>query len=144
MQINLQTDYMRLFGVLAFLLLIGKPVHAESKVCLPYEPETVVLTGTVHRAQFYGPPGYGETPKIDAKEGYYLLQLDQPICVLAGNDENDEEGPFIRSLQIIFNHIPYDHSLPGKKVRIRGTLSHANTGHHHTKVMISADGIERS
>jgi hypothetical protein len=39
--------------------------------------------------------------------------------------------------------MPFDRSLPGHRVRVAGTLFHAMTGHHHTKVLISPDRIER-
>ena len=117
--------------------------HAESPLCLPYEPETVVLTETVQRALAYGPPGYGETPDRDAKEVFYSLQLATPICVLGGDDLDQPAEPSIRQLQIAFIKMPFDRTLPGHRVRVAGTLFHAMTGHHHTKVLISPDRIER-
>jgi len=66
---------------IAVLFLTGyaEALHAQSQLCLPYEPETVVLTGTVQRALAYGALGYGQTPRQDTKEIFYSLQLAAPI-----------------------------------------------------------------
>jgi hypothetical protein len=132
--------------IVALVLVLNFHVdssQAQSPLCLPYEPETVVLTGTVQRALAYGPPGYGETPDRDAKEIFYSLQLATPICVLGGDDFDQPAEPSIRRLQIAFIKMPFERSLPGHRVRVNGTLFHATTGHHHTKVLISPDRIER-
>jgi hypothetical protein len=63
-------------------------VYAQPAPCLPYEPEKVVLTGTVRRALAYGPPGF-DTPSRDAKEIFYSLELAAPICVLAADDQDE-------------------------------------------------------
>src|SRR5215510_4752610 len=38
----------------------------------------------------YGPPGYGEDPDHDAKELFWYLELDVPVCV-NGRKENSPE-----------------------------------------------------
>jgi hypothetical protein len=128
---------------IAFILLTAEVAQAQSPLCLPYEPETVVLTGTVQRVLAYGPPNFGETPDRDAKEIFYSLQLTAPICVAGGDDPDQPAEPAIRQMQIAFINLPFDRTLPGHRVRIIGTLFHAMTGHHHTKVLISPDRIER-
>jgi Domain of unknown function (DUF4431) len=117
--------------------------HAESQICLPYEPETVVLMGVVQRGLAYGPPGYGKTPYLDAKEVFYSLYLANPICVMGGDELDQPAEPTIRNLQIAFIKTPFDRALLEHRVRIVGTLFHGMTGHHHTKVLISPDQIER-
>ena len=98
------------------------PAFSQAPLCLPYEPEKVVLIGTVRRALAYGPPGYGETPSRDAKQIFYSLELSQPICVLAGDDPDQPGERSIRQVQIAFIQMPFDKSLPEKRVRITGTL----------------------
>jgi hypothetical protein len=132
-----------IIAVVLILNSYAESVRAQSPLCLPYEPETVMLIGTVQRALAYGPPGYGETPDHDAKEIFYSLQLATPICVLGGDEDDQPAEPSIRQLQIAFIKMPFDRTLPGHRVRIAGTLFHATTGHHHTKVLISPDRIER-
>src|SRR5258705_13599459 len=43
---------------------------------LRYELDKVTLVGTIVSRTFYGPPNYGEDPKIDSKERQYILLLD--------------------------------------------------------------------
>jgi hypothetical protein len=38
-------------------------------------PKTVVLTGVVKLKTEWGPPGFGQTPKIDSKVVIYILRL---------------------------------------------------------------------
>lgn len=54
----------------------------EDPTCLPYEPDSVTLTGIVRRRTFYGPPNFGETPEEDARETGLYLDLDAPICMI--------------------------------------------------------------
>jgi hypothetical protein len=131
------------YSVPAHAQLRGAAAQTQSPLCLPYEPEAVVLTGTVQRVVAYGPPNYGGTPARDAKEIFYSLQLTAPICVAGGDDEDEPAEPAIRQAQIAFIKLPFDRTLPGHRVTITGTLFHASTGHHHTKVLISPDRIER-
>jgi len=120
----------------------GEFARAQSPLCLPYEPETVELTGTVQRTLGYGPPGFGETPDRDTKEIFYSLQLTAPICVSGGDDPDQPAEASIRNLQIAFTRVAFDKTLPGHRVRITGTLFHSTTGHHHTNVLISPNRIE--
>lgn len=90
----------------------------------------------------YGPPNYGEDPAHDAKEVYWYLDLDKPICVAGKNEDSPEvEGETgIRQLQIGYTHgYPRGHHWIDHRVSITGTLFHASSGHHHTKVLIEAD-----
>src|SRR5262249_30973200 len=76
---------------------------AADGACLDYEPTVVTLTGTITRHMEYGPPNYGEDPAHDAKEIYWYLELDNPICV-NGKDEDSPEmqgETDVRKLQIV-------------------------------------------
>jgi hypothetical protein len=138
--------FMRALLVILSLLssaVCSVSVYAQPAPCLPYEPEKIVLTGTVRRALAYGPPGFGDTPSRDAKEIFYSLELAAPICVLAGDDQDEPSERAIRQIQIAFINMPFDKTLPEQRVRVTGTLFHAVSGHHHTKVLISPVKIER-
>ena len=101
----------------------------------------VTLTGTITRHMEYGPPSYGEDPVHDAKEVYWYLELDHPICA-NGKDEGspDMQGEKdVRKLQIVYlNGYPKGHGWVGHRASITGTLFHAISGHHHTDVLITA------
>jgi hypothetical protein len=114
----------KILAAAAILFLTWQAVGttAEAPLCLPYEPEAVVVMGVVQRALAYGPPGFGETPDRDAKEIFYSLELGTPICVLGGDDADQPAEKSIRQLQIAFIKMPVDRTLPGQRVRIIGTL----------------------
>ena len=113
---------------------------------LNYEPETVTLTGLLVSRTFYGPPNYGENPKTDTKESQYILILDSPVNVIG-----DPNSPINRTEQGIkkvtlvvhdFKAHPVE-PLLGSRIEVSGTLFHAQTGHHHTKVLIEVSSIRK-
>ncbi len=120
---------------LVLLLLLAMPP------CVSYEPDVVVLKGTIRRHTFPGPPNYESVAKGDLVETVWLLHLTQPICVSASSDWEKETG--VSGLQLVFaNSSQYDKSLLGRKVVVTGTLYHQHTGHHHTKVLIKVSSIK--
>jgi hypothetical protein len=121
--------------------LCATTLRIEARSCLPYEPKPVTLAGTIVRQTFPGPPNYEDVKTGDTPEMIWVLRLATPICVAPDGpteDYNDPESN-VRELQLIFmdgaGYTKY-RSLLGKPVSVSGTLSHAITGHHHTKVMV--------
>jgi len=102
-----------------------------------YEPEISVLSGILRSQKFYGPPNYGETPKIDRIETFYILILDSPINVLSKkNDEFNEPERNIRDIQLVILDYSTFRTYLNKSIRVSGKLFHSETGHHHTKVLM--------
>ena len=120
------------------LLLLTIPPSMDQK-CLSYEPDEVVLKGTIRRHTFAGPPNYESIAKGDRPERYWLLHLAQPICVSASSQWEKETG--VSAVQLILTK--YDKTLVGRKVVATGTLFRAHTGHHHTKVVLTVSSIRR-
>jgi hypothetical protein len=136
----------RYFAITVAVVVAVEPLHfkasnaADSK-CLEYGPAIVTLTGTIIRHMEYGPPNYGEDPAHDAKELYWYLQLDDPICVNGKKEYSQEmeEEKNVRKVQIVYlNGYPKGDNWINHRASITGTLFHAITGHHHTKVLIEA------
>jgi hypothetical protein len=120
----------------------GRP---SSAACLQYE-DHVVLRGIIERASFPGPPGYTSIAKGDARETYWLLRLEQAICVDASPGEfADQAHSNVRRIQLVFleEDAPYDkyRHLLGHKVEATGTLFGAITGHHHTDVLLTVTDL---
>ena len=95
-------------------------------------------SGNILLKQFYGPPNYGETPEIDKIESYYVLQLNEPITFTRGYiTETVEEIQLIIidnkniELNISWNYI------------VTGNAFFAETGHHHTPIIIIVNMIIR-
>jgi len=135
----------KLIWIVALIYISASSTESQRRQ-LHYEPEGVTLTGRVVTRTFYGPPNYGENPKTDSKESQYILLLDSPIDVIAtGNDPIDQTERRITRLTLVvfdFKKNPVE-PLIGKRVRVEGTLFHAHTGHHHTKVLIIVSSIKR-
>jgi hypothetical protein len=94
---------------------------------------------------FPGAPNFENVKGGDAPEQYWVLQLSKPICVVPGTPDSqhiNEPESGVRQLQL--NQVDYKMSLPllGKRVKVRGRLVHAITGHHHTKVMLEVQSID--
>ena len=127
------------FVVLVLVLLPSLGVADNKFPWYEYEPTSVTLQGTLESAWAYGPPNYGENPTTDKKEVFYLLKLEGPINVRGKpNDSlNPRTNENISEIQVI----PGDLNLKrfeNKKVSVMGALFASITGHHHTKVLITA------
>lgn len=85
----------------------------------------ITLIGDVKHEINYGPPGFGETPKIDRKVVDYILVLDHKIDIEASKHVNPAEG--VSEIQLF---LPYNNNPLAKKmgrVEVRGTLENAST-----------------
>jgi len=124
---------------------IADPIQAKqaSGHELTYEPAVVELAGKLTVKQFYGPPNFGEHPESDSKEQAWILVLDKPVDVIGKEDGKDDFDSNternVSEVQLVTRQKP--DGLLGKSVRVKGTLFHANTGHHHTAVLMQAESI---
>ena len=109
--------------------------------CLPYGPVPVTLHGTVQRVKAYGPPGFGETPRQDSREDFDGLKLDQPLCTIADARGTQDAEANIPLLQMLFDQ-GHPALRPGQRIVVTGTLFHADTGHHHTSVLIEVASLQ--
>jgi len=128
--------------VLVLIALFCAPVSAQK--CFGYGP-VVTLTGKLHSRVFPGPPNYESIRQGDQKETAYLLTLVKAICT-DGNDPQGIDVPEsdLRDVQLVITndaHWATLHRLMGKRVTITGTLFHAHTGHHRTKVLAEVSSI---
>jgi Domain of unknown function (DUF4431) len=132
----------KLLGILALASVATCPTYAKRRV-LHYGPEKVAVTGRVVYRTFYGPPNYGENPKTDSQETQDILLLESAVDVIAtGNDPMDQTERRVTRITLVIDHSI--RHLIGKRVVIEGTLFHAHTGHHHTKVLMEVSSIKRA
>lgn len=113
--------------------------------CLKYSNEVVTLTGTLSSHVFPGPPNYESIKRGDSKERAIILTLPSPMCTSVGDDPLiDEPEKNVRDLQLVITK-PADWKIVErrlkKRVTVTGTLFHAHTGHHRTKVLIDVTNI---
>jgi hypothetical protein len=113
---------------------------------LQYEPNVVQISGTIYRRTFPGPPNYENVSSGDSPETYWFLKLPGPACVLADStNELSEAETNVTRIQLVLNGEQYSEfkNVLGKKASVSGTLFHAITGHHHTKVLLRVESIRR-
>ena len=115
------------------------------KACLDYEPSSVTLKGTIKRKVFPGPPNYESVRNGDEPESMWVLHLARTICVNASADWEAEKD--VAVVQLVFpegqkQYAKYRSLLNGKAVAI-GTLFHAHTGHHHTRLLLTVTRMKR-
>ncbi len=137
---------MTLLILLVSLFGVGFPSSKNvPQDCLSYEPAKVTLNGKVSRETFAGRPNYDSIEKGDESETYWILHLTEPICVNGDrsmpNGESTENH--VSDIQLGLDEEQYAQykDLLGKPVVVRGTLSHAISGHHHTNILLKVIGI---
>jgi hypothetical protein len=127
-----------MLGFLGFLIasIVASPQRAQA-ACLRYEPDTVRILGKLTRRTFYGPPGFGEDPKHDAKEVGFYLESPVALCTLKSSDNEAKSG--VKLVQLVLDSAGYARLRPrlGTSVALRGTLFAAITGHHHAPILLT-------
>lgn len=107
-----------------------------------FDSPSSVVYGKVITETHYGPPGYGEDPKHDSKEHFYMLLLDKPINVIADiNDEVSTTTNDVTKIQLVPNCDMNDGYL-NKYVKLTGQFFYWFTGHHHTEVLLDVKRAE--
>jgi hypothetical protein len=138
----MKIDIRRTLLALEGCLLLSSIASAEE--CLQCEPATVTIEGSVSLKPAYGPPGFGEDPRHDAREDYLALTLDTPVCVTASSKPQTEDiaESDIKTVQLVFRNseaLRRAKHWIGKKTSVTGSLYHGFTGHHHTTVLLNVD-----
>lgn len=127
------------------ICVVCSSVMAKNKV-IYYEPKSVRLTGMIRTLKYPGPPNYESIKDGDAEEvGSYII-LNKPIDIETlpkiqiGNDVFERN---VRLIQLILRNDEHRSKVEeGNYVSLTGTLSHALTGHHHARVLITIEKIE--
>ena len=128
-------------AAMVVLLMIPSILFAD---CMNYEPDSVVLTGKIVRKTFPGRPNYESIKNGDEPETCWILVSAQPFCVNAKTEDStysQEAG--IKQVQLVFMGSEYHKykNLVGKKVLVHGQLVPMQTGHHHTRMLITVKEI---
>lgn len=112
--------------------------------CLNYG-NNVALSGKLQRVTFAGPPNYESVSKGDRPEVAFVIDLPESVCVEKDEMQDAEKG--VQTVQLVFTEgeKEYERYKPflGRKVEVTGKLFHAQTGHHHTSVLIEVTGMKQ-
>jgi len=86
--------------------------------------------------------------KGDRRETAILLTLTEPICTNGSGPAGiDVPESGLRDLQLVIakdEEWPTIRRLIGKRAKVSGTLFHAHTGHHRTRVLLDVSQIRAS
>ncbi|WP_164840467.1 DUF4431 domain-containing protein [Collimonas arenae] len=129
----------RLSFIFILLLLVQmRAVLAAPANCLRYEPETVTVTGKLHRETFPGRPNYESVANGDEPETGFYMSLEPTICTVGDIGQSEVAFKSVREIQLVLNKKQYAELRPklGAVVRLRGQLFSAFTGHHHADVLL--------
>lgn len=122
-----------------FLAMSGASSQAGGAPSCLKVGATVSLHGRLISRTFAGPPGYDSVRHGDAAEVTPVLRLGRPLCVTGLHGETDPTRHSIRELQVLDVHDRLDARQRGACQRacvLTGQLARAESGHHHTPVMI--------
>ena len=97
----------------------------------------ISISGNIILKNYFGPPNYGETPEIDIKEKHYVLKTNKIITF-----SNGIEVIKVKEFQLIFLTKDFAGDIdPNKNYLVIGNAFYAQTGHHHTPIIISVNLI---
>lgn len=118
----------RIIRMLVLFFLVALPGTRALAAAPSYvtETQTVELAGT-----------FGIDVGLDAndvKEHYYFIRLDHPITVWDNVYHLKETNVVKIELAPAFNESL--HNYKGKRVRVKGSLFHSFTAHHHTRILM--------
>jgi len=134
-----------------FLALISISTFAKNTT-VHYEPEIVELVGELDLQTFPGIPNYESIKNGDEAEKHFYLRLQKPIDVIAlpKDDQSFMKSESFYNIQILQLVVHEDKHMSllrksgeGGHVKIRGTLFHRHTGHHHSRVLLEIINIKK-
>ena len=139
------------FGFLLFLCLVASISGSAAQSNKPtMSNDERTLTGQLHLISDYGPPGFGETPKIDSRVHYLVLYTKDQVALPCGPNDLPTDSavcPTTKKVQLVFD-LGVDpraqvkaSRFAGKRVTVRGTLQHASTAAESTPIVIWVKSI---
>lgn len=126
----------KIVAIALLMAITSSPVRAH---CLSGESADATVTGVLKRMTFAGPPNYDSLAAGDRPETYFVLRLATPACL-----ETPEDGAVsAETLQLLLDTTQFQRYRPylGHTVKIVGRLWPAQSGHHHTPLMLTPRSI---
>lgn len=132
--------------LLILLLFFTSPISLAKNQTVYFKPEISALSGTIAILTLPGPPNYLSIKSGDKAETGAYLVLSEPVDVKLVPKiqmSNDEPESNISVIQLVFqNDEDWKKMENGNHVYISGTLFHAISAHHHTKVLLDTKKIK--
>lgn len=99
--------------------------------------EQVTLRGRLVYEPAFGPPGFGENPRVDERRIVPFLLLNRPIDICRGrpSEFSSDPVPSVRRVQVIFPHV-----RPRRREGLfTGYLSRGDNPFHLTPIILSVE-----
>ena len=129
------------------LLLVFSIIAYKKEAAKEYyfEPNVSIIEGMLITRMYYGPPNYGENPDTDAKQYPFILQLDDPIDVIAQEGDIHNSSIFgVNEIQVVPMNKEQTELVEqylNKRIMIQGALFGSIFGGHHTDALIRIEKI---
>ena len=136
-----------LCGSFLLVFLIVSPISAladEVAAVSADQAAPVSLCGSLKRETRWGPPGFGETPKVDAKRLVWFVELRRPTVFRHKGDNGKNVEETLKAVQISLASNAFDHQLhrsQGRPVVITGPVWSASSEGDMTPVVIEMAAI---
>ena len=133
-----------------FLFALCALLFANAQVIMEPSDRPVALSGTIREVHGFGPPGYGEDKKSDAKVTYLVIELPKPInitCTPERPEWASTDCAAAKRLKLFFfSNSGSDLELAAKKiigrrVVLTGTLKRQDTAGEMTLIIIEVTAI---
>ena len=132
---------------LILTLAIGIATCAEAQSIRLPEGKPITLDGTIRLVHGFGPPGYGEAPKSDARVTYWAIVAVKQVVAVP--NQKDFDCIPSKRLKLFFPGLELQRlsELPAAKwkdqaVMVRGEIHCADTAGEMTSLYMDVDGIE--
>ena len=135
-------DEMRRLGVISVVDLVDQAVATSAmgqgsiSSCDSAQQDVVRLEGRLIELTFPGPPNYESVERGDSPETVSVLLLPQVLCF---RDESRDWD--VQMIQVIGLDEAY-FALIGREIELLGSLFRAESGHHHTPIILEASAIQ--
>lgn len=108
-------------------------ISTSGVACVDPDGGVITVIGNVDKETFPGRPNYESIENGDTPETYWVLTLDDGICV---NGLSERQTAFQ-----LFWSLDKKRLYESGKYRISGKTMAAVTGHHHTPILIEVDRV---
>jgi hypothetical protein len=142
------------FSIVIACLLSITTMPAFSQQVVKPENQDISLAGTIRLIHGFGPPGYGEDPKHDARVSYWALEVSSPVnvpCTPTKPENAQLECGAAKRLKLFFHGLELTKltDLPAAKwkdhpVLVRGKLYRADTAGEMTPIYMDVSQIQGS
>ncbi len=131
----------KLFIILTLIFSSNSKSDSITKHCYIVPSDEENLYGVLEKQTYAGLPNYESVENGDIPETVTVIRLNDPMCFMF--PERNYETIHIKSVQVVdVNKII--NTVENQKIKVSGRLFEAETGHHHTEVLIEVTNASKT